>query len=458
MRALLISANTELIPDPVYPIGPAAIGAAARRAGHQVEAIDLCFAEDRRGLVTDSIRDFAPDVVGVSLRNLDNSAYPENSSYIDDYHSLVSWVRESSAAPLVLGGAGFTVMPTTILEELGADYGVVGEGELAFPWLLGEIEHGREVVENAAYSCERVNGGILVSAKARIKSLDVAATPDRDLFDARRYYDRGGCLNVQTKRGCCFDCIFCSYPLIEGTKVRVRSADQVVDEIESLRADFGVRHVFFVDNIFNFPLPHAKRICEEIARRGLDVEWSGYMNPTFVDEELVRLMAASGCKGVEFGTDSGSATMIANLHKEFDGEDLHRASRLCHEYGIKFAHSLIFGGPGETAQTVDETLALMDQLKPTAVIAFIGIRILPGTGMVDVALRDGQIDADDNLLHPKFYVSQSLRDDLIDTIEHHAAGHSNWIVPGKGIRTNIQMLQRLRDKKIKGQLWRLLRA
>jgi len=173
---------------------------------------------------------------------------------------------------------------------------------------------------------------------------------------------------------------------------------------------------------------------------------------------LVRLMAASGCQGVEFGTDSGSATMIANLHKEFDGEDLHRASRLCHEYGIKFAHSLIFGGPGETAQTVDETLALMDQLKPTAVIAFIGIRILPGTGMVDVALRDGQIDADDNLLHPKFYVSQSLRDDLIDTIEHHAAGHPNWIVPGKGIRTNIQMLQRLRDKKIKGQLWRLLRA
>jgi hypothetical protein len=66
----------------------------------------------------------------------------------------------------------------------------------------------------------------------------------------------------------------------------------------------------FVDNIFNFPLPHAKRVCEEIARRALDVEWSGYLNPRFVDEELVRKMAASGCKGVEFGTDSGAATMI----------------------------------------------------------------------------------------------------------------------------------------------------
>jgi radical SAM superfamily enzyme YgiQ (UPF0313 family) len=458
MRALLISANTEKIPDPVYPIGAAAVGAAARRAGHEVEAIDLCFAPDRRALVIDAIRDFAPQAVGLSLRNLDNSAYPENSSYIDDYHALVAWVREATEAPIVLGGAGFTVMPTTILEELHADYGVAGEGELAFPWLLGEIERGDEVRGNAAFACQRVNGGTLVSPKARIKDLAEAGLPDRDLFDVRRYYERGGCANVQTKRGCCFDCVFCSYPLIEGTKVRVRSASQVVDEIEALRQRFGIRHIFFVDNIFNFPLPHAKRICEEIRARGLDVEWSGYLNPKFVDEELVRVMAASGCKGVEFGTDSGAATMIANLKKEFDGDDLRRASALCHQYRIKFAHSLIFGGPGETFETVEETIALMDELKPTAVIAFVGIRVLPGTGMVETALRDGQIDADDNLLHPKFYVASSLGDSLIERIERHAASRSNWIVPGKGIRTNIQMLQRLRDKKIKGQLWRLLRG
>src|ERR1051325_10704965 len=116
------------------------------------------------------------------------------------------------------------------------------------------------------------------------------------------------------------------------------------------------------------------------------------MTPTLVEEELVRLMAASGCKGVEFGTDSGAATMIANLRKEFDADDLRRASRLCREHGIKFAHSLIFGGPGETRETVEETIALMAELRPTAVIAFTGIRVLPGTGMVDVALRDRRID------------------------------------------------------------------
>ena len=172
MRALLISANTEKIPDPVYPIGPACVGAAARRAGHDVEAVDLCFADDARALVTGAIRDFAPDVVGISLRNLDNSAYPENSSYIDDYRSLMSWVRETSGAPVVLGGAGFTVMPATILEELHADYGVVGEGEHAFPWLLGEIESCGEVRGSASFTCERVNGGVLVSSTRRIGQLD----------------------------------------------------------------------------------------------------------------------------------------------------------------------------------------------------------------------------------------------------------------------------------------------
>ena len=150
--------------------------------------------------------------------------------------------------------------------------------------------------------------------------------------------------------------------------------------------------------------------------------------------------------------------MIAYLKKEFEVEDLRRASALCHRHGLKFAHSLIFGGPGETRDTVAETIALMDELRPTAVIAMTGIRILPGTGMVEIAMRDGQIDADDNLLYPKFYVAPTLlEDDLIESIESYARAHSNWIVPGLGIKTNVKALQKLRERKIKGQLWRLLR-
>lgn len=458
MRVLLISANTETRPDPVFPIGAACMAGVAAAHGHEVSTLDLCFVEGPHRAVTGAVAMHAPDVIGLSLRNLDSSSYPQNTSYIDDYRAILRSLRACSDAPVVLGGAGFTVMPQTIMEYLGADFGVVGEGELAFPWLLERLERREAVATTPEYRCEPVpGGGICVHPSARIARLDATGIPAREHFDSHQYYERGGALNIQTKRGCYFECVFCSYPLIEGAKVRMRSPAAVVDEMAELRAARGIRHWFFVDNIFNMPIRHAKEICAAIAARELDVEWSAYLNPKFVDEELCALMARSGCRAIEFGTDSGSPAMIASLRKEFTVDDLRRASALCHRHGLKFCHSLIFGGPGETAQTVAETIALMDEVRPTAVIALTGIRILPGTGMVEIALRDGQLDADDNLLSPKFYISPGLEDALIERIEAYARRHSNWIVPGLGIKTNVAVLQKLRERKIKGQLWRLLR-
>jgi radical SAM superfamily enzyme YgiQ (UPF0313 family) len=458
MNVLLISANTEKIPDPVYPIGAACVADAARRAGHDISAVDLCFVSEVEDTLRVAVEETRPDAVGISLRNLDSSAFPQNTSYIDDYARIMAALRSLTDAPIVLGGAGFTVMPTTVLEHLKGDVGVVGEGEQLFPWVLERLAGGAPLVSDDGVICEPVDGGVCVHGRVRTDSLDALGTPARDLFDAPRYYERGGTLNVQTKRGCAFDCIFCSYPLIEGKKVRARSPAQVVDEIEEIKATHGVRHIFFVDNIFNLPMDHAKEICTELLRRDLRIEWSAYMNPKFMDEEMVRLLAASGCKGIEFGIDSGSPTMIANLHKMFSPDDLRRVASLCHAAGLNFCHSLIFGGPGETLATVEETIALMEELKPTAVIAMTGIRVLPGTQMVEHALRDAQIDEDDNLLYPKFYVSPGFADEIIDRVEAYAHSHPNWIVPGKGIKTNVEVLQRLRSRKIKGPLWRLLKS
>lgn len=457
LRVLLISANTEKIPDPVFPIGAAYVAAAAERHGHHVATLDLCFLEAMRPALEASVRALQPDVIAISLRNLDSSAYPLNTSYIDDYKQLVDGVRELTDAPVVLGGAGFTVMPASIMEYLGADIGVVGEGEVAFPWVLERLARRETLAATPEFRCERVDRGVCVSTTNRLRELDVAGLPSRDHFDMATYYARGGALNIQTKRGCYFECVFCSYPLIEGSKVRMRRPMAVADEIESVREEHGVRHWFFVDNIFNMPIRHCKEVCEELAARELDIEWSAYLNPKFVDAELCRLMARSGCKAIEFGTDTGSAAMIRNLKKEFEPDDLRKASALCHQHGLKFCHSLIFGGPGETQDTVSETLALMDEIQPTAVIAMTGIRILPGTEMVEIALRDGQLDGDDNLLYPKFYIAPTLGDELIERIESYARLHSNWIVPGKGIKMNVRVLQRLRERKIKGQLWRLLK-
>jgi len=457
LRVLLISANTEKLPDPVFPLGAAYMAAVAERAGHEVDSVDLCFLEDRDRAVGEKIETFAPHVIGISLRNLDSSSYPDNTSYIDDYRTLLDTVRSRSDAFVVLGGAGFTVMPETIMRVLSADAGVVGEGEYAFPWILEHVADRRALETTHEVQCTPAGQGVLVTPVTRIKQLDVTGAPMRQRFDMQGYYERGGALNIQTKRGCMFECVFCSYPLIEGSKVRMRTAETVVDEIQQMNDEFGIRHWFFVDNIFNLPMRHAKNICEEIIRRNLDIEWSGYLNPKFIDEELCALMSRSGCKAIEFGTDAGSPTMIESLKKEFDVGDLRRTSQMCHDHNLKFCHSLIFGGPGETKQTVAETLELMDELQPTAVIAMTGIRILPGTGMVDIAIEDGQIDEDDDLLYPRFYISPNLKGEMIEQIERHAKTHPNWIVPGKSIRTNVAVLQKLRERKVKGQLWRLLR-
>jgi len=457
MRVLLISANTEQLPDPVFPIGAAYMATVAERQGHTVATFDCCFAANPCAELAATVSDFAPDAIGISLRNLDSSAYPQTTSYVADYRSLVDTIRAATRAPIVLGGAGFTVMPVTLMRTLAADVGVVGEGELAFPWILERLAAGAPLRSGPEMRCEPAGAGVCVTPTQRIRQLDDAGAPLRERFDWNAYYERGGALNIQTKRGCVFECVFCSYPLIEGATIRVRSPDAVVDEIEATGRATGARHWFFVDNIFNLPVKHAKAICRTLIERGLDIEWSGYLNPKFIDAELCDLMARSGCRAIEFGTDSGAPTMIANMRKEFDLDDLRRTSRLCAEHGLKFCHSLIFGGPGETEETVDQTIALMEELRPTAVIAMTGIRILPGTGMVEIALRDGQIEPDDPLIEPRFYVSPELGDALIDRVDAYARQQPNWIVPGLGIKTNIAVLRRLRDRHIKGQLWRLLR-
>jgi len=455
MRVLLVYSNQtrDLILPP--PIGLSYVASATRRAGHAVRFLDLLTARAPRAALRSTLREFQPEVVGFSVRNIDNIVCQRLNSDFDELARFIRLIRTTATGtPIVLGGPAISVLGARAFERLDADYAVRGEGEAAFPDLLAALATGRDP-SGIPGVCVRDGDPSPDQDPARLPAF--GASGMQDWIDWRPYHRHGSTFAIQTKRGCYFECVFCSYPLIEGSRVRMRSPRSVVDEIEAARAELGARHWFFVDNIFNMPIRHCKEICEEIAARDLDIEWSGYLNPKFVDDELCDLMARSGCKAIEFGTDSGSPTMIANLKKEFEVGDLRRSSELCHRHGLKFCHSLIFGGPGETLQTVSETIELMDQLRPTAVIAMTGIRILPGTGMVEIALRDGQIDPDDNLLYPKFYVSPNLGDELIERIESYARAHSNWIVPGQGIRTNVRVLQKLRDRKIKGQLWRLLR-
>ncbi len=139
MRVLLISPNIEMLPDPVAPLGLAFLSSALKSAGHEVRCLDLCFEENIEQALEKAVSGFSPEAIGLSLRNIDNVAYPESVSYLPFFKKVVERCRLFSSSPVFLGGSGFTLMPEAILNFLEADGGIAGEGEEAFPRVLGGL-------------------------------------------------------------------------------------------------------------------------------------------------------------------------------------------------------------------------------------------------------------------------------------------------------------------------------
>ena len=447
MRILLISANRERSPYPVFPIGLAYLSVPLRKAGHELSALDLCFESEPEKALSRRIADFSPEVVCISIRNIDNVTWPASRSYLESVKSIVSACRPLRT---VVGGSGFSLMPLEILDFLEADYGVVGEGEEIMPILAGRLERGEDVSDLPGVL---QSGGDRFIPPLQVKNI---GTPDRTLFDVARYQREGGMANVQTKRGCPFHCIYCTYPLLEGRTMRVRPVGEVIAELKSL-VDSGVSYIYFVDDIFNYPMEYAGELCRTMIVAKMCLNWSAFINPAHITPELLDEMLAAGCDAVEFGTEAGSPVMLQKLGKSFTVDQVRTASLLCRQRGVDFAHYILFGGPGETSETALETFALMDELEPTAVIAMIGIRIFPGTALHQTALDEGMITADTNLLEPVFYISPHLRETVADLVTGEAMKRRNWVVPGLEVNISDAMLEAVRLFVVKGPLWKLMK-
>lgn len=449
MKLLLISANRERSPYPVFPIGLAFLAGPLERAGHQLAALDLCFETDPLTAVAAALVAHQPEAVVISLRNLDNVTWPEGISYLPPLRDVVAVCKGSST--VILGGSGYSLMPVEILADSGADYGLTGEGEEQLPRLLDCLTNGGNPAE--------LPGVVLPGNPVFLQPQVIRAigTPDRHLFDVARYLKEGGMANLQTKRGCPFKCIYCTYPLLEGQTIRLRPVPEIIAEIQGLVDLHGVDYLYFVDDIFNYPPGFAEELCTAMVMAGLRVNWSAFINPDFITPQLLESMQRAGCDAVEFGTESGSPTMLRNLGKSFTVEQVRAASQLCHAAGLDFAHYMLFGGPGETTETVQESFRLMDELAPVAVIAMSGIRIYPGTPLQQTALSEGVITRDTDLLQPVFYLAPAVRDRLAELITNEAMQRKNWIVPGLEVNVSPAMLEAMRIFKVRGPLWKMIK-
>ena len=172
MRVLLISANQERSPDPVAPLGVCYVATATERAGHDVRVLDLCFSVDTDADIAAAVAAHRPEAVGLSLRNVDNCAYPDTVSYLPHYRRVVRALRETTPAPLVVGGSAFTTMPAHYLDALDVPYGVVGEGEASFPALLVALQERADTADIPGVATRLAPGRVRVNPPAWLASVD----------------------------------------------------------------------------------------------------------------------------------------------------------------------------------------------------------------------------------------------------------------------------------------------
>jgi radical SAM superfamily enzyme YgiQ (UPF0313 family) len=425
MKILLISANTEQINMPVLPLGMAHVAAATQNAGHHVNTVNLMMAGDIRGLVKTTVASYQPDVIGISVRNIDDQVMGNPIFLLDPVRAVVSECRNLSDAPIVLGGAGYSIFPLSALDYLKADMGIQGEGEKSFVTLLERIEHQADISEIPGL-CLPETG--LVKKPDPEKNLDDYPQPLLNLhlpipsdFNIEEVW-----FPIQTRRGCAMDCSYCSTASIEGRMLRKHSVEYVLDVIRQAAA-FGIKNFFFVDNTFNFPLAYAKALCDRIIRADINIRWRCILYPWKVDEALIEKMARAGCKEVSLGFESGSESMLKRMKKRFSLDDIRNISKMLGRQQIRRLGFLLLGGPGETRDSVEKSLFFADSLKTEAMKITTGIRIYPHTALHRIAVHEKLITPDDDLLYPMFYIEKGLGNWLKETVGKWVADHENWM-------------------------------
>jgi len=444
MKVLLVSANTLTQPYPVYPLGLDYVaGAIADR--HQVRILDLNAEEDENVLYT-FIDGFAPDVIGMSIRNVDTSDASNPKGFFAGYKELTADLRARSSAAIVLGGSGFTIFPGETMCALGADYGIIGEGE-RLVLLLEAIEGRRDAAS--------------IPGVVTQHSPVVFPTPwpngivrkfDPHLPHLGYYLENGGMLNLQTKRGCSFNCIYCTYPQIEGHVMRLFDPQEVADTARRLQ-EAGARYFFVSDSAFNASVEHSLAVAQAFKQAGVSIPWGAFFAPVTPVDDYYRILADAGLTHVEFGTESLSDAVLKAYRKPFRVGQVFEAHAAAVAAGIYVAHYFLPGGPGETPTTMVDTLERIERLDKCVLFFFCGMRIYPQTDLYEIACQDGQIEASGNLLEPLFYRSPDIGGhEILARVRERADGRLNWII-GDGGEQTAGVISRMYARGYSGPLW-----
>jgi radical SAM superfamily enzyme YgiQ (UPF0313 family) len=448
-KILLISINRCNEPYPVFPLGLAYIAAALHRAGHQTRLLDW---QENRPAIAETLAEFQPDIVGISLRNIDDVLIKKRQTFFDDLSGLCAEIKRHTTCPIILGGSGYSIFPEELVALSGADFGIQGQGEESLVSLVSALEQKTDYSNISGLVFRNADRIIMNPRRDNARLLDRLAIPERPDHLIEYYLRNSSMLNIQTQRGCAFRCCYCTYPVIEGRHYQRRAPDAVAGEFEALQ-HLGARYLFIVDTVFNSSVEHVAGICEAILKKNLKLQWGCFLHPKNLTPGLMRLMARAGLSHIEFGSDSFCDPVLEAYGKSFTFDDILESSELARHEKVDYCHFLICGGPGETRETLNLSFWNSQRLRRSVILAVVGMRIYPGTPLYERARHEGSAWIGADLLKPQYYLSPALTEDEVFAHLHEFGRLSPaWII-GDPTPLYKNLSERLRAKGIVGPLW-----
>lgn len=428
MRILLIATNrhnrlvSRMNAQPL-PIGMAYVAGHLDPDRHRLKVLDLMFSDDYLAEVEETVLEFQPELVGLSLRNLSNHSYLDPQWALPITRNVIDRIRELTQAPIVCGGPAFSLLPEECFAYLEPDLGLAGDAGETFSELASRIEIGEPSYLDLPGLVYRNESGIQFNGM-RCTS-EFSMPPRFDELDMEKYRLAGFGVGIVTKLG------DFNYPTSPNSEPAQRSAwrvirpiEEVVQEVKDMEARFRLRKVHFIDNGFNIPLPHAKELCHALIDADVGVHWTTGLAPYSCDAELVGLMKQAGCKLVMMGNMRGDSHDGASLEERM--EPMLETCRTCEEGGLNYTIAQRFGEPGETRESVDEKLDFLRGIKPSMANLRVGVSIMPGTTEARLAVEEGLVEDESELIRPTFYLAPDVKDWVVDYLKDAAADQPRW--------------------------------
>lgn len=372
VRFLLINPFYPISETPSPPLGLAYLAGILVRAKIVVRILDYVVHPYSKTALEAEIKGFSPHFIGVTSVTM---TFPHAIRIINDAKAI------NPALITVMGGPHATFLSHEILSEHRTlDVVVRGEGEETLLELVNAFQAGRPLEEIHGIAFR--NGTTIASTPDRAPlSLDSLALPARHLLPLGRYRALGMPISMTTSRGCPFSCIFCAGRKMSGPKVRYRQPDSVVAEMAALNR-LGFHQINVADDLFTAKSSHCLAVCDEICRHGLNLSWTAFARVDTVTPEILSAMRRAGCHTVSFGIESGNPEMLHRIKKGITTEHALTAARICREAGMRAQASFILGLPGETQQSLSDTLAFGEKLKELGVLyGFHYLAPFPGTDL-----------------------------------------------------------------------------